>query len=283
MSTIFKVVGGGILVVLVVAVLVVGAGYWSFGRMVAREIKELFAEAGSGKDVVVTEAMLQSLPAPVQRYLRYAGVVGKPIVHTVRLKQEGRFRTGADQPWMDIRAEEYYNVDNPGFLWNATFYQNGLPILRVRDSYREGHGHILGKLGALFTVLEGGGDGIDQGTMLRYLQEMIWFPSAFLNDNITFAPIDDGSAQVTFTDHGRSVTGTLYIDAEGRLTNFAGERFRSDEDGYGKWTTPMTAYGEYAGLRLPRSGKGVWLLPEGNLEYIDVAATEIEYDVEEGY
>jgi hypothetical protein len=283
MSTLFKFVGGGILVVLLVAMLVVGAGYWSFGRMVAREIKELFADVRPGEDAIVTEAMLQDLPAPVQRYLRYAGIVGKPIVHTVRLKQEGRFRTGADQPWMDIRADEYYNVDNPGFLWNATFYQNGLPILRVRDGYREGHGHILGKLGALFTVLEGGGDGIDQGTMLRYLQEMTWFPSAFLNDNIKFAPIDDGSAQVTFTDHGRSVTGTLFIDAEGRLTNFSGERFQNDEAGYGTWTTPITAYGEYEGLRLPKSGKGVWLLPEGDLEYIDVAATAIEYDVAQGY
>ena len=119
--------------------------------------------------------------------------------------------------------------------------------------------------------------------MLRYLQEMIWFPSAFLNDNITFAPIDDGSAQVTFTDHGKSVTGTLFIDAEGRLTNFSGERFRNDEDGYGTWTTPITEYGEYEGLRLPKSGKGVWLLPEGNLEYIDVAVTEIDYDVAAGY
>ncbi|MBP1703877.1 MAG: hypothetical protein H6Q38_2984, partial [Chloroflexi bacterium] len=29
-------------------------------------------------NLLVTEAMLQHLPAPVQRYLRYTGVVGKP-------------------------------------------------------------------------------------------------------------------------------------------------------------------------------------------------------------
>lgn len=283
MSKPIKIIGSSLLVLLVVAVLAVGIGYWSFGRMVAREVRNLFAKSPATDRVIVTVAMLKDLPAPVQRYLTYAGVVGKPIAQTVRLKQEGRMRTGRDQPWMPIRAEEYYTVDNPGFIWNATFYQGGLPILRVRDSYRDGKGHIIGKIGALMTVLEGNGEGIDQGTMLRYLQEMTWFPSAFLRHNITFTPIDDGSAQVTLTDHGKSVTGTMVIDAEGRLANFIAERFRDEKNGYGTWTTPMTAYGEYQGLRLPVSGKGVWLLPEGDLEYIDVTATEVEFDVAEPY
>ena len=236
----------------------------------------------SGK-TIVTEAMLEKLPAPIQRYLRYDGVVGKPLVHTARLQQEGLFRTGAGQSWMRIRANQYYAVDKPGFIWKATFYQNGLPILRVRDSYREGKGHILGKIGGLVTLLEDKGEGTDQGTMLRYLQEMTWFPSAFLRDNVTFAPIDDGSALVTLTDHGKRVTGTMYIDAEGKLTNFVAERYSSKEAGYGTWTTPITAYREYAGLQLPESGKGVWLLPEGDLEYIDVAATRIDFDIPQVY
>ncbi len=251
--------------------------------MVAQELEDLFAQPASNGGSVVTAEMLQELPAPVQRYLTYAGVVGKPMVHAVRLKQEGRFRTGADQPWMDIRAEEYYSVDNPGFIWDATFYQSGLPILRVRDSYRDGFGGMLGKLGGLIPVVKGEGEGIDQGTMLRYLQEMTWFPAAFLGKNIAFTPVDDGSAQVTFTDHGKSVTGTLYIDAEGKLTNFMAERFLNEERGYQTWTTPITEYGGYAGLRLPKRGQGVWLLPEGDYAYIDVMATTIEYDVTQTY
>ena len=279
MNKILQYAVGSLLVILLLAALVLFIGYWTFNRMVGDEVKRLLAQNPPSDRTVVTEEMLKDLPAPIRRYLTYAGVVGKPIVHTVRLQQAGRFRLGADQPWMDIRAEEHYTVDKPGFIWDATFYQGGLPILRVRDSYRDGKGGLLGKLGGLVTIAEGKGEGIDQGTMLRYLQEMTWFPSAFLRDNIAFAPIDDGSAQVTFTDHGKSVTGTLYVDAEGKMTNFVAERFRNDKDGYGTWATPITEYAEYAGLRLPKAGKGVWLLPEGDLEYIDVAATGIEYDV----
>jgi hypothetical protein len=283
MKSIFKWVGRSLAVLLLLVVLVLGMGYWTFDRMIAGEVRELYASSSFTDETLVTEALLEDLPAPVQRYLIHAGVVGKPIVHTVRLKQAGRFRTGFDQPWMEIRASEYYNVDDPGFIWDATFYQNGLPILRVHDSYRDGKGYIIGKIGALVPMLEDQGEGVDQGTMLRYLQEMTWFPSAFLNENISFVPIDNGSAQVTLTDHNKSVTGTLYIDEVGRLTNFVAERYRNQADGYGTWTTPMTDYGEYEGLQLPKAGKGVWLLPEGEFDYIDVTATEIEYNVPRRY
>lgn len=283
MTKLLKFTGSLLLALGILLLLVVGIGYWTFSRMVTRETSDLFVDADAATTVIVTEEMLQDLPAPVQRYLTYAGVLGKPIVRTVRLKQEGRFHTGLDQPWMPIQANEYYTVNPPGFLWDATFYQNGVPFLRVRDSYQGGKGHILGKIGGVITLLEDRGEGVDQGTLLRYLQEMIWFPSAFLNENITFAPIDDGSAQVTLTAYGQSVTGVLYIDEAGKLTNFVAERYRNAEAGYGTWTTPMTEYGEFEGLRLPIAGKGVWLLSEGDLEYIDVAATAVEYDVAEQY
>lgn len=42
---------------------------------------------------------------------------------------------------------------------------------------------------------------------------------------------------------------------------------------------PVYEYGELAGLKLPVSGKAVWKLPEGDLEYIDMTITELQYDV----
>ncbi|NJN82205.1 MAG: hypothetical protein HC802_07950 [Caldilineaceae bacterium] len=278
MNVVAKYVALVVVGILMIALLVVGFGSWWFGQRVTREVKAFYGDANFAEDVLVTEAMLQGAPAPIQRYLRHAGVVGKPMVHSVRLEQEGRFRTGMGQPWMPIRAEEFYSVDPPGFIWDAKFYMAGLPILRVRDSYRDGKGEILGKIGGLVTMLQDEGEGLDQGAMLRYLQEMIWFPSAFLGDNISFTPIDDGSAQVTFTDHGKSVTGTLFIDPEGNVTNFVAERFRSDKNALGTWTTPMSEVGEFEGLQLPIAGKGVWLQPEGDYEYVDLTVTQLEYD-----
>jgi hypothetical protein len=120
---------------------------------------------------------------------------------------------------------------------------------------------------------------MDQGEMMRYLSEMVWFPAAFLADNISFEAVDDSSARVTLTDHGQTATGTLVFDNQGRLTNFVAERYRTaDASSPQPWSTPITGYGEFEGLRLPARGKAIYKLPDGDFDYIDVTVTDLHYD-----
>ncbi|MHC4389430.1 MAG: DUF6544 family protein, partial [Planctomycetota bacterium] len=107
---------------------------------------------------LVTAAMLSNLPEPVQRYMEFTGVVGKPWIDTVRLKQVGKFRQGPERPWMPVTAEEFYTTDPPSLIWNARFKVAGLPILRAKDRYESGHGHMFGKLAGLFTVFDVSGE-----------------------------------------------------------------------------------------------------------------------------
>jgi Family of unknown function (DUF6544) len=118
-----------------------------------------------------------------------------------------------------------------------------------------------------------------QGEMMRYLSEMIWFPAAFLASNISFEAADNSSARVTLTDHGRTATGTLVFDGEGRVADFVAQRYRTPgASSPDTWSTPFTGYGEFEGLRLPARGTAVYKLPDGDLEYIDVTVTELRYD-----
>jgi hypothetical protein len=229
---------------------------------------------------LITEDMLADLPAPVQRYLDFTGVVGKPWVDTVHLKQTGRFRQGLERPWMPMTVEQSYTVYPPAFIWNARFKVAGLPLLRARDKYEAGHGHMFGKLAGLFTVFDVRGEQLDQGTMVRYLSEMIWFPSAFLGENIKWDGVDDHTARVTFSDHGNSVSGLMHFDETGKLTNFTAERYREIEGEFflDAWSTPITKYGLMAGLNLPIGGQAVWNLPDGDLVYAEVEITEITYN-----
>ena len=59
------------------------------------------------------------------------------------------------------------------------------------------------KLGALVDLINARGETLDQGALMRYLSEMVWFPAAFLGPNVSFEPIDDHAARVTLTDRGR--------------------------------------------------------------------------------
>lgn len=232
------------------------------------------------KPVTITEEMIHELPEPVQRYMRYTGVIGKPWIENVCLKQTGRFRQAADQPWMAMKAEQSYTTDPAGFLWDATFRMAGVPLLRALDWYEGGRGRMTGKLAGIIKLFDVDGDKLDQGAMLRYLSEMIWFPAAFLGENIAWEGLDDHSARVIFSDHGRSVEGSMFFDQGGRFTNFKTQRYRmlGDEFSLDGWSTPVTDYGTLAGLNLPVKGQAVWSLPAGDFPYIDLEIVELEYN-----
>jgi hypothetical protein len=162
----------------------------------------------------------------------------------------------------------------------------GLPLIRVRDYYMEGKGNILVKALSSFTVANSSGGKMDQGAMMRYLNEMMWFPSAFLRKNVSFESIDANSARVTLKDMGKSVTATMYFDEEGKLTNFMAPRYRDmgkNKFELENWSTPIRDYGEFEGLRLPRKGAGVWNLKEGDLEYIDLTVVDLKHDPDGPY
>jgi hypothetical protein len=249
------------------------------------EALELLKQGQQAPPVLITEAHLLGLPEIVQRYLRYSQVVGKEIIRTVRLKQIGKFRQSAQQPWRHLDAIEYFSVNPPGLLWEGTMRQWGLPLARARDMYRDGKGNMHIKLATIFTIANATGEEMDQSSMMRYLNEMMWFPSAYLGNNISFEPVDNNSAKVTFANKGKSVTATMFFDDKGKLTDFVAPRYTEMNGKYelDTWSTPIREYGEYEGLKLPVKGKAVWKLKEGDLEYIDVTMTDLEYNVNEPY
>ncbi len=251
-------------------------GRAAFRRAVQSDVQMLLAGSSAGEARFVSEGMLDGLPEPVQRYLRYTGIIGKPFVRRVHLKQRGNMLLASGRPWIPLKAQQWYAVRTPGFVWYATLHIGPISIVRARDMYRTGVGHMLIKIASLITVADAKGNEIDQGEMVRYLSEMMWFPSAFLEDNVSFEAVDARSARVILTDRGRTATAMLFIDADGRLTEFVAQRYAGSN--LETWSVPITAYGEFEGLKLPVRCKAVWKLANGDQEYIDVTITELHHE-----
>lgn len=232
------------------------------------------------KDRIVTADRLIGLPEPVQRYMEYSGVIGKPWIRTAYVKQSGRFRQGFDKPWMPMAAEQVFTIDPPGMVWNARFKMYGLPLMRARDSYKNGEGHMFGKAAGLFTIFDDRSEYLTLGTMTRFLSEMIWFPTAYLSDYITWTAVDDQSADVAMTDRGRTVTGRMYFDSLGRPTVFEAMRYMGNQESsvLTPWFTPNKEYGVRDGLNIPVNGQVGWKLPEGDLIYGDFSIDKAEYN-----
>lgn len=279
MKTLLRRVGVGSGLALSTAVTAEVLGLRAFRRLVEGDVQTLLDGAARPKAKIVSEDMLEGLPEPVQRYLTHAGVLGKPMARTVHLRQKGKLLLGAGQPWIPLKAQQWYSVRPPAFVWDGTLHLGPVPMVRARDTYRMGKGRMLIKAASLFTVDDATGHELDQGELMRYLSEMMWFPSAFLEDNISFEAIDARSARVTLTDQGRTATGTLFFDAEGRLTEFLGRRYAGVGGDLETWSAPITAYGEFEGLKLPVRTKAVWKFAQGDLEYVDVTITELRHDV----
>jgi hypothetical protein len=179
---------------------------------------------------------------------------------------------------MNLEAVQHYSTRPPAFVWKASFPTRNLPVVLGRDAYLDGEGSILMKVLSLFTVADEHGEALREAALMRYLDEMMWFPAAFLGNNVAWTPIDDTSATVTIDDRGMNVTATMFFDADGRLVNFRATRFNTATRTMETWETPIAGYGEFAGLRLPSKGSAVWKLADGDFTYIELEIVGIAYD-----
>ena len=137
------------------------------------------------------------------------------------------------------------------------------------------HVKVLG----VFSIVDEEGPEMDQGSLLRWLNETMWFPSVWATDVISWEAVDDAVAIASVTADGLTVSAELRFDEQGRLINFTADRFRDTDDGavLTKWATPLRAHARFNHIELPSEGGGVWHLPDGEFEYIQLRITDIEY------
>jgi hypothetical protein len=270
------------LVLMVSVVIAVEIFSRNFINTFKQKVSKLFSSQSIAEQSVVTEDDIIHLPEPVQRYLRYSGIIGTRRMAFVRLRQIGAMRPKPDGKWFPLRAEEYYTVGNPGFVWKGRMAIAPLISATAQDMYLNGQGNMHVKLMSAITMVNGKGKQMAEASLMRYFNEMQWFPSSLVSANVTWEAIDDNSACSTLTDRGMSVSATFYFDNEGKITNFVAERGRSTDDGqlvHTKWSTPISEYRTYGnGLRLPSKGEAIWHLDSGDYSYIKLEITDVEYD-----
>ncbi len=246
-------------------------------RRIDAEVDHLLAASTPLPSTPITEQDLATLPEPVQRWLRWANVVGQPRASTVRLEQTGSFRMKPDGDWISFTAVQHYTVNPPGFLWSVDMQMFPLVKITGRDRYEDGVGSIEMRLLSLVPVASKSGGDLDQGAALRYLNEIMWFPTAALGPFVTWSSIDDTSAMATLSYAGTTVSATFVFGDEGKIVTMTADRFNDDRGEILPWSTPLDSYGTFSGIRVPTSGTGVWEYPDGPFAYIDLEITAIDY------
>ncbi|MER2064458.1 MAG: DUF6544 family protein [Alkalibacterium sp.] len=251
-----------------------------FKQSVKAEVEELYSTVEMNGDIV-SEEQIEGLPESVQRWFKRSGIIGKEKVMSVRLKQRAEMRLEPGGQWMPVEAEQYFVSEEPGFIWNARI--KAAPFIHIagRDKYLGGRGSMLIKPLSLFALTDSKGKEIDQGTLLRYLAETMWFPSALLNPYIEWESLDDKMARAHMTYKGVSASGDFTINEMGEVTRFEAERY-GDFDGEFRmetWAIPVSEYKVFQGIKVPTRGEVTWKLAEGDFNWFNFEVTEIEYNV----
>lgn len=249
-----------------------------FDRQVETEIDAFFS-GSMGEITRVTEEQIQGLPETVQNWLRASGAVGAPVMRTVRIKQEIKMKLKPDGRWMEATADQYDRTLEPGFLWHVKIKMIPGVHISGRDRFIEGRGHMLIKPMSLFKVVDGSGQAIDEGSMQRYLGELVWMPGAALSPYITWEAVDETTAKATMSYKGVTVSGRFHFDPEtGLVSSFRTLRFLVDGDQkeLRPWEIPVSDYKQYGDYLLPSRAVVTWQLPEGPYDWFHVEVTEVE-------
>lgn len=214
------------------------------------------------------------------KYLKKTGVVGTRIPNFVEIKQEGEMRMSPEKDWIPFEAEEVYTPGNNQFLWYGKLSMNSVVNVYARDYYIASKGAMRVRVWDFFTVVDARGPAMDQGGAMRYLNEVMWFPQAFLLPYFTFKEIDATTVEVSINLTDRIETCHLIFDEQYRLKNFKGKRTYINEDGneeFTNWETPLNKWEKRNGLLLPVGGSAVWKLKDGDFEYIRLEVSDIVY------
>lgn len=249
---------------------VVGAAIWSFRNEYWKDVRVASSAVGSSIARVITEADLQHLPPPIQRYLRSSGAVGHPKPKELRLSFIGDIRS-KDGPWMPFTSMQVNTFDPPTrqFWMDATM--KGLPT-KGYHRYAEGTARMRIKLLGLYPVFDIASPELDTAETVTWFNDLCLFaPGALIDERISWEAIDDQRSRAIFQQKGIRISAELVFDDEGHLVDFiSDDRYYLGEDQSFmrcRFSTPAGKHVRMAGHLVPEYGETVWHLPDGAFTY----------------
>jgi hypothetical protein len=253
-------------------------------RRASDAVAARIAEGAVAPGAPFRTAQLDGLPAPVARYLRSVLPEGRPLPRAARLRQEGTFlMRAAPETWVPFTATQRMRARPAAFVWDATMRMAPLTDVFVRDAFVAGEGSMRASvLGLKSMVNQSGTPALARGSLMRFLAEAVWLPSALLpSPELAWSPVDERRAVATLTSGGVSVAVEFRFGEDGLVEGIAAERER-DVDGTAvpmRWEGRWTAYAERGGLRVPVEGEVAWITPDGRREtYWRGRVTEMAYE-----
>nr|WP_294941784.1 DUF6544 family protein [uncultured Mucilaginibacter sp.] len=244
------------------------------GLQFTKQVNKLFALSPALPKKVFRYEQLNGLPAPVQRYFKHVLKEGQPYINYVRLKHSGKFKPGADKKWVNIVGEEYFTTAKPGFLWKGE-----TAMFTATDRFMDGSGGLKVNIFNTYPMVNGKGSKFDQGELLRWLGECVWFPTSLLpGEDLRWTAIDNKQAKLTFRYGGLEVHYIVMFDDNNEIIQLQTMRYMGDGC-LETWVAKLKNYRKINGVMIPFDIEAAWELKQGTLSYADFHLEAIEYNI----
>lgn len=278
--------------ILLLLAVIYGAFAWGpFGLRAEYErlVRDGIAQtANRSRPPLITEADLAPLPPPVQRYLRFAGVVGTPRVQGFRARMTGRIRSSATADWMPFTAEQYNFYDPPRRYFWLEATRGGLPVDGLHV-YSETNASMRIRLFSLVPIVSIEGPQMMRSETVTLLNDAcIFAPASLISLPIQWRGIDAHSVEATYTNGPHTVRAVLVFDDSGALADFWSDD-RPALAGDGKtllpqrWSTPISNYRPMGPYRLASHGEGRYAAPGGEYAYIEIEVNDVTTELRSGH
>jgi len=230
---------------------------------------------------VLSVEKAERLPEPVKKWLIISGMIDKHVISNVKIYQKSlmRFSKNSDK-WFSSESVQWFDAISPAFLW-VVKVKYGLLKINGRDLFIDSKGSMKINLFSIFNIVNSKGQNIDEGSAQRFLAEMIWFPTSFVNDYISWEEIDSTSAKATLKYKDSVVDGIFKFDKDGYFESFSTMRFMDSKPGSVKhqWSVSATKNEKMKGIIIPTELEATWHLPEGDWTWLKMKVKEIKYNI----
>lgn len=216
--------------------------------------------------------ILIDLPPPVRGYFEYTLTPGQQYIQKVYLAHKGVFKTSLDSKWIRIKGEQHFTTKEPGFVWIGK-----TALFTARDMYIDSKGSIIVSLLHLFQIVKGTGPHYDQGELLRWLGESVWFPTNLLpSDNLKWSAIDDKTARLSYIHEDFTISYKVHFDERGEITELETQRHMGEE-GLTTWRGKVSNYQTVNGMKIPMSIEAMWVINSQEHSYAKFDINHIEH------
>jgi hypothetical protein len=232
-------------------------------------------------------AELANLPEPVQRYFRTVLKDKARLVASVDIEHVGTFNMGTTEDnWKPLTSKQRVMTQPAGFMWDARIPMVPGLVAYVHDAFVAGRGVLEAKLFGLLTVMNmPNSPELNQGELMRYLAEAVWYPTALLpNQGVVWEPVDTTHARATLTSGSTTVTLTFQFDEQGLIKTVRSEERYREVKGVQvptPWQGHHWDYQWHSNMLIPCRGEVAWMLPEGPKPYWRGHIQRIAYEYAE--